>query len=175
VAGRPFYGNPTCREPIGKYAAVEAIGLLCGVERGLVRRRFHGGRLKPMIPSVCRLARVEMLRDGGSLTASFENESSARYILLIPIHMSKEGALGYRSPVLIDCDPKKRPSNTDGVFYSELCGPDTPISWAEARIVVEAIAQLAAELGSRERQLLNQMTSVVATEGRLPTHPSDNG
>jgi hypothetical protein len=145
----------------------------------LARSRFHGGRLKPMIPSVCRLDRVEMLRDGGSLTAIFENERAARYILLIPIHMAKEGAewkrLGYRSPVLIDCDPKKRPPNTDRVLYSELCGPDTPVSWAEARTVVEAITRLAGQLGSLERHWLSQMTSVVATEGQLPTDLSNNG
>jgi hypothetical protein len=125
-----------------------------------------------MLPAVCRLDFVEMIRDGGSLAAAFENECGARYVLFIPIHLFKDGdswrRLGYHPPVLIDCDPKKRLANTEFVHYSELSGPKVPVSWTEARVAVDAITRLADGLDSRRRHWLNQMTHVVATAGQLP-------
>jgi hypothetical protein len=125
-----------------------------------------------VFPSVCRLDTVEMIRDGGSLAAAFENEGGARYILFIPIHTVKDGdkwkCLGYHPPVLIDCDPNKRPANTDRVRYSELGGPKVPVSWTEARVLIDAITQLAGGQNSFGRHWLKQMTYVAATEGQLP-------
>ena len=132
-----------------------------------------------MFQSVCRLDAVEMIRDGGSLAATFENGCGARYILFIPIHAVKDGdrrrRLDYHPPVVIDCDPKKRPANTDSVRYSELCGPKVPVSWTEARVMVDAITRFADVLDSFGRHWLSQMTYVVANEGQLPPDLPDNG
>jgi hypothetical protein len=132
-----------------------------------------------MLPDVCRLDRVEMIRDGGSFAATFENDCGARYILFIPIRTVKDGdrrrRLGYDPPLIIDCDPKKRPANTDRVRYSELCGPKIPISWADARGAVDAITRLANGLDSFGRHWLGQMAHIAATEGMLPPDLSDNG
>lgn len=143
------------------------------------KRHFRSGRLEPMFPSVCRLDKVEMIRDGGSLAAAFENECGARYILFIPIRLVKDDdrwrRLGYDPLILIDCDPKKRPADTERVRYSELCGPKVPVSWTEARVMVHAIARLADGLDSFGRHWLSQMTYVATTEGQLPPDLSDNG
>lgn len=113
-----------------------------------------------------------MIRDGGSIAAEFEDESAARYILFIPIHITTHGheleRLGYDQPVLIDCDPDKRLQNTATVRYSELCGPHVPVTWDEARRIVEAITTLSGERSSLETKWLRQMAYVVASNGRLP-------
>ena len=141
------------------------------------KRHFRSGRLEPMFPSVCRLDTVEMIRDGASLAAAFEDECGARYILFIPIRTVNDGdrwrRLRYDPPILIDCDPKKRPADTERVRYSELCGPT--VSWTEARVMVDAIARLSDGLDSFGRHRLSQMTYVATTEGQLPPDLSDNG
>jgi hypothetical protein len=83
--------------------------------------------------------------------------------------------LGYHPPILIDCDPTKRLANTDHVRYSELGAPKVPISWTEARVVVDAITRLADGLNSFGRHRLSQMKYVAATEGQLPPDHADNG
>lgn len=126
-----------------------------------------------MIPTVRNVIWVEMIRDGGSLAAKFDDENANQFILATEIHIVDRGPLlkerlGYHQPVLIDCDPKKRPPNTDRIWYSETCGPSIPVSWTDARTVVAAIAGLAHGLSPLRANWLQQMVYVIANDGRLP-------
>ena len=43
---------------------------------------------------------------------------------------------GYEPPILIDCIPSKRLPDKDGRVYSELSGPGTAVTWADARTIM---------------------------------------
>jgi hypothetical protein len=89
-------------------------------------------------PKICKALGVEMIRDGGSLSASFADESGGRHILITKIKIVDRDKLtkervGYEPPLLIDCDPTKRPQDTAQKHYGELSGPTIPVTWAQAR------------------------------------------
>jgi hypothetical protein len=130
-----------------------------------------------MLPNVCKILDVEMIRDGGSLAAKFESYTGGQYILFFQIHVVDRGPfekeqLGYREPVIIDCDPRKRPPNSSTVHYSELSGPSIPISWNEARNIVGQIERLAQELSPQRAEWLHEMIFACANDGHLPPGPS---
>lgn len=89
-----------------------------------------------MVPDVDLVDNVEMIRDGGSLAATFLDRSNRRFTLFFPIKHTKSGGLfepkQHLSPVIIDCDPSKRPTN-----HSEFSGPVTDISWEDARVILK--------------------------------------
>ncbi len=60
-----------------------------------------------MLPSFAALNSVEVLRDGGSLCASFQGSDSCEYWLLLRIRLAEVELdmierLGYEAPVLVD-------------------------------------------------------------------------
>jgi hypothetical protein len=129
-----------------------------------------------MLPTVHRVLDVEKIRDGGSLAAHFTGDSG-EYILLIQLRSVVDTApgspprierLGFDHPILIDCDPKKRPPDTDQVIYSVLSGPSSPVSWSEARKLLRAISNRADELNGIETDWLQEMVDVASYEGRVP-------
>jgi len=131
-----------------------------------------------MLPTVHRVLDVEKIRDGGSLAAQFASDVD-EYILFIKLrsvfHGGSRGGpatrverLGFDQPILIDCDPKKRPPNTDQVVHSVLSGPAFPVPWSEARELLRAISNLAAGLDRMKSDWLQEMVEVVAYEGRVP-------
>ncbi len=93
-----------------------------------------------------------MIRDGGSLAATFEIEGPREFILFIPI---AETLRAWAEPVLID--PEKR-----------LNGASVPVPWAQARMILAEMTGLTAGLGAQELALLQQMTQVAAYDGRPP-------
>jgi hypothetical protein len=95
-----------------------------------------------MLPKVCRTENAELMRDGGSWAATFWDEAGGRYVLFFQIlpKAERDAAHYHAPPVLIDCDPSKRPLNTKGRTYSVLCGPWTPLSWRDARELLKGIA-----------------------------------
>jgi hypothetical protein len=126
-----------------------------------------------MLPAVHEVVGVEMIRDGGSLAATFKSDGTSRYILLFRIHIADRGPLemerlGYHGPILIDCDPGKGKPNTDSVVYSELTGPSISVSWNQARDILDAMAYGARGLRPLDAKLLQDMIFVSAHEGCLP-------
>src|SRR5215472_18003867 len=90
-----------------------------------------------MLLDVHKFICVEMMRDGGSFALKFESCDGNQYVLFTKIrftnvgppiedqhgyHQEKEIA-GYDEPVIIDCDPAKRPQDTKGRIHSDLSGP----------------------------------------------------
>ena len=114
-----------------------------------------------------------MIRDGGSYAATFHDEDGCQYILFVRIELSDRDdatkeIIGYGSPVLIDCDPAKRPKNTDKRVHSALSGPATAITWAEARTMMALAKELASGLDEGRLEWLNQMSHVMTSDGSLP-------
>src|SRR5687768_11751675 len=103
-----------------------------------------------MAPVVKTVLGVEMIRDGGSLTATFLDEHGSKWVLFLKIdlahHDSRVERRGFKEPVLIDADPAKRPMDTEGRIYSELSGPACQVTWEDAQALVAQIAKLPTEL-----------------------------
>jgi hypothetical protein len=125
---------------------------------------------------------IEMIRDGGSFALRFESSDANQYILLTRIrftnvgpptkdqrgyHQEKEIA-GYDEPVIIDCDPAKRPQDTRTRIYSELSGPATRVPWDQARQIISTAGTLAQGLSAIDAEGLKRMTAIVAGDGHPP-------
>jgi hypothetical protein len=135
-----------------------------------------------MLPDVRRFISVEMIRDGGSFAAEFESSDGNQYILLAQVHFADVGPpkkdehgyhqekdlVGYDEPVIIDCDPSKRPPDTEKRHYSALSGPATRVPWDQARKIIGKIGELAQDLSPIAAVWLKQMTAVVEGEGQPP-------
>jgi len=135
-----------------------------------------------MMPDVDRFISVEMIRDGGSFAVEFEDREHNQYILFTQIRLADVGPekedqrgysqereiVGYEEPVIIGCDPAKRPQNAKTRIYSELCGPASRVSWDQARKIIGKIGDLAQGLSEIEACWLKQMTAVVEGEGHPP-------
>ena len=124
-----------------------------------------------MLPAVRNVEDVELVRDGGSLAATFESDDGARFILFVEvdreIFLLRDRKLArYHEPVLIDCDPAKRPPDTATVRYTELGGPSVPISWSEARSLLGEISKHAQLATPIRTGWLLEMVDVVARGGR---------
>ena len=130
-----------------------------------------------MLPEVREVEGVEMIRDGGSLAATFFDAEDARFILVFWVRFEDPedfqiGRVRYDPPVLIDCDPAKRPVDTDTVKHSELGGPAVSMSWADARQMLAVIGDLLerqqpqARLHEFYAQRLAEMMEVAEREGQ---------
>ena len=135
-----------------------------------------------MLPDVRRFINVEMIRDGGSFAAKFESSEGNQYILFTKVHFADVGPpkrdehgyhqekelVGYEEPIIIDCDPAKRPQDTEEVRYSELSGPANRVPWDEAHKIIGKIGDLAQGLSLIQAGWLKKMTAVVEGEGHPP-------
>ena len=126
-----------------------------------------------MLPKLIVAVDVEMIRDGGSYAATFDDKDGGRYILFtrikqIDLDQDMKKIIGYEPPILIDCNPAKRPQDTDERVYGELSGPATDVTWAEARTIMVLTKGLAEGLDEWRRKWLDQMNHVVTSNGSLP-------
>jgi hypothetical protein len=125
---------------------------------------------------------VELIRDGGSFALKFEGRDGNEYIVFTKIrfadvgpekkdkrgyHQGKE-VKSYDQPLLIDCNPAKRPQDTGHIIYSELCEPTNRISWHQAREIMSVAGALAQNLRPLQVGWLEKMKAVIENEGVPP-------
>ena len=115
----------------------------------------------------------ELIRDGGSLLATFESGDGGCHFLLFHIR-SADGPgpneatrMGFERPVTIDSDPAKRPPDTDTIRYSALNGPETSVTWSLALDLLSAIER-SPNLDARKIEGLMTMRRVAEREGYEP-------
>jgi len=104
-----------------------------------------------MLPSVAVAESVEMLRDGGSLCASFQGSNGSHYWLVLPIRLDVQGTgepLGYGAPIVVE-----RP------FAPE----ELQVSWQHAEIPLRQIERLLPP--AAERKWVASMYQCIATQG----------
>jgi hypothetical protein len=111
--------------------------------------------VKPILPTVHRAIGVER-RAGGSLVATFEADGGSEYTLSMPIKIYLSSSrqmepVGYWTPTLFERDPTK-------------C---VWLSWDDARALLHAISNVAEGLSRHQLDLLGEMESIAAAEGRL--------
>ena len=86
--------------------------------------------LDAMLPAIAHALSIEMLRDGGSLCASFQGTDGSQYWLLLPVVIAGPGtsaAAHYGLPVIVE-----RP------FAPE----ELQVSWEHARLLLQPIEDL---------------------------------
>ena len=76
--------------------------------------------------------------------------------------------VGYEKPVIIDCDPAKRPADTKTRIYSELHGPARRVSWRQARQIIGKAGTLAQGLNPIRADWFKRMTAIVEGDGHAP-------
>lgn len=120
-----------------------------------------------ILPSIQMLLNIEMIRDGGSFAAKFRCSDDHEYILFFKLDASEklDNGKNYQEPVLIDCDPKKRPRDTNKIIYSELGGPPTKISWIQAGAIMQEVTRFNSVLSELQTKWLDRMVSIAANNG----------
>jgi hypothetical protein len=120
---------------------------------------------------------AEMIRDGGSLSMTFEDQHQQLFILFVKIVMPSlksddikvlQRAASYEPPVLID--PAKRPPDTETVRYSELAGEASELSWEEASGLMKVVAPWVSKLSTLRLDWFNKLNDVIGRQGR-PSSP----
>jgi hypothetical protein len=150
-----------CRTAVAAFKSGGSLETLCAefsaVAAWLNQRSLEAmiADVKPILPTVFKALNVEG-RANGSLTATFEADGGREYTLFIPIKLYLSGSqqmkpVGYWTPTLFERDPTK----------------SVWLSWDEAR--TRRRSQISpGGLSRHHSDLLRDMESVVAAEGRLP-------
>jgi len=98
-----------------------------------------------MLPRVVRLTGLDIYRDGGSLSASFESNNENEYSLFFPIDHRSISDTGmvekkcYKSPILKKHIRTEYKSPITGIVSPDWKHESNPISWNEARTLMESI------------------------------------
>lgn len=108
-----------------------------------------------MLPSITFVNSVEMIRDGGSLAASFQGENGSEYWLFyrllhrtLPTGIFER--LAYAKPVVVD----------------RQVGTEFEISWEQALILIHQIRPLLRT--AQDDEWLDAMQATALAEGKLP-------
>lgn len=108
-----------------------------------------------MLPSVGLVLSVEMIRDGGSLAATFQGTDGCEYLLFLPIRRNKKGpgvafGPGYDEPLIID----------------QLVQREIPINWHQAEMLLSQIRPLLER--ESDQKWFAFMSEVVRLRGTYP-------
>jgi hypothetical protein len=109
-----------------------------------------------MLPAIGLVQSVEMIRDGGSLAASFDGADGSPYSLLLKVRIGERAGggaerLGYEAPVIFDAVSRQ----------------EIQVSWNHAQVLLGQIARLID--GEEDLKWLRAMEEVVASRGGLPS------
>ena len=108
-----------------------------------------------MLPSIAHLNSVEMIRDGGSLAASFQGADSAEYWLFFQVSLSEvpDGTLerlAYQAPAVVE----------------RQAGTSVDVSWTQAKVLLNQLRPLLRD--DAHRGWLETMCVVAEGDGALP-------
>src|SRR5215475_11958739 len=109
-----------------------------------------------MLPSIGIVLSVEMIRDGGSLAATFRGADGCEYWLFLQVRLNKLSSgeherVGYEGPVVLD----------------RLAGREISISWQQARVLFAQMGPLLQD--ERDRKWFPIMEEALLAEGALPS------
>lgn len=103
-----------------------------------------------MLPPIALAHSIEMLRDGGSLCASFQGANGLHYWLWLPVVLEGSRAVAYAQPVIV-----KRPYTAQSI----------QISWVHAKTILHQVEALLP--CSTDRKYIEQMYEAIRNEGRI--------
>jgi hypothetical protein len=103
-----------------------------------------------MLPSIALALNVEMLRDGGSLCASFQGANGSEYWLVLPIVFESDNSRCYAQPVIVE---------RRHTLWS------VQLSWAHARAILHQVVSLLPS--SWDRKYVEAMDDAIRLKGRV--------
>jgi hypothetical protein len=119
-----------------------------------------------MLPPICAIASIEMIRDGGSLQAEFVGANGSKYSLFFKL-ISEETLsgefvrLGYEQPVVFERLEIREENRIEWQVINQV-----EVSWAHAKVLAH---QLRAFLKSdQDSKWLATMDEVANKEGQIP-------
>jgi hypothetical protein len=109
-----------------------------------------------MLPSIGLFRSVEMIRDGGSLAATFQGSDGCDYWLFLEVRINEISSavrerVGYKAPVVVD----------------RLAQRPIPITWQHARVLLAQMRPLLRD--DRDRKWYEIMEEALLAEGLLPS------
>lgn len=119
-----------------------------------------------MVPTIARVLSVEMIRNGGSLAAIFQDPRGLTYWLYFDLISQRlpDGVferLGYETPVVFERQP------------SGMTNTAMNISWHHATVMLDRMRSLIEDEDSHARteslRWLERMAETAQGEGRLPS------
>jgi hypothetical protein len=108
------------------------------------------GFTQDMLPSITLAHSIEMLRDGGSLCASFQGANGSYYWLLLPVVLEGNNAIAYEQPVIVERPYAVKPIQ---------------ISWAHAKAILHQVDVLLPD--TKDRKYVERMYEAIRREGKV--------
>jgi len=120
-----------------------------------------------MIPRITKLTSLDIYRDGGSLSVSFEGDDGNGYDLLFKVDCSGEatGHKRYKSAFLERYIPDEYKSPVTGDVSPSHKHESEPISWQEARSLLEQLQPHLQGFVSEYDRVFEMMLAVAARDG----------
>lgn len=109
-----------------------------------------------MLPSVVLVLSVEMIRDGGSLAATFQGSNGSEYWLFFEIRFHE-----------LPSGERERLGHNDPVVFVRQVGVPSGISWRHAENLLHQLRPLVRDDSSLK--WLEVMEATAAANGHLPT------
>lgn len=124
-----------------------------------------------MLPRVVSLKRLDVHRDGGSISASFEGDEKNTYCLFFPINLNfktslETESLGYKSPILEKYTNIEYKSPITGVSSPDSKKESIPISWNQARSLLEELRPHLDGFASDYIWVFGEMLNAAENHGR---------
>jgi hypothetical protein len=114
------------------------------------------------------LQRLDVHRDGGSVSAAFKGADGIEYCLFFGISGPRQpdAVRRYRAPSLEWFRSAEYRSPITGEV-SPVCEKDSaPITWNEARRILDELTPLYESFGSKDRSVFPEMVDAAANDGR---------
>ncbi len=119
-----------------------------------------------MLPPICAIVSIEMIRDGGSLQAMFVGTNGAKYCLYFQL-ISQEGAsgelvrLGYEKPIVFERFQFRKQNQHEWQAINQV-----EVSWTHANMLLHQLR--ACPHGDEDSKWLATMQKVADTLGEIP-------
>ena len=123
-----------------------------------------------MLPRIGRLLRLDVYRDGGSLSASFEGEDGVQYTLLFKVNtradMLVSQTKSYKYAALEKYVRSDYKSPVTGIVSPDWKHESHEISWEDARAVLQALAPQVKQFASEYHHVFPLMLEVAKRDGK---------
>jgi hypothetical protein len=126
------------------------------------------------LPVPARLHDIEILRDGGSLAASFSDADGAYFHLRLPV-IRTDGTFtpcGYAAPELERTVPHLYTDKFTGGQHGYETSETITLSWEDGEHLLARLAPLPVERKARtDGEFLGLMARILAARGAIPATP----
>ncbi|MDP9193909.1 MAG: hypothetical protein M3P06_19620 [Acidobacteriota bacterium] len=116
---------------------------------------------------ITELLRLDVYRDGGSVSVSFQGDDGKQYCLFFGIRSESfhEKVKRYRQPVLKISTPSEYTSPVTGVSSADWRRESHEVAWGEADTFLQTLRPLSQDFQSNYSWVFAEMLRAVACEG----------